>query len=390
MTASPILVTCAKGIVPFLTREIRDLGFPVLGELPAGVETQGTLDDTLRLNLCLRTGQRVLLEVGRFRAVDPDALYAAIRALPWETWLDERGYVSVASWVRTETVRDTRFANLKCKDAIVDRIREKTGRRPDSGSSREGAVVFCYWQGASCRLYLDTSGEALAWRGYRKIPLRAPMQETLAAGVVLATGWRGETHFVNPMCGSGTLAIEAALLALNRPPGLLRENFGFMHIRGWNADLWQTLREKAKRNIRKDLPLRIVASDIEPRAVDAARRNAETAGVAQRIEFHVCDFAETPVPPGAGAVILNPEYGERMGTESALEPLYRRIGDFFKKNCQGYTGFVFTGNEALGKKIGLRSNRRLTFFNSGIECRLLRFDLYAGTRRGKNRDPATP
>jgi len=189
------------------------------------------------------------------------------------------------------------------------------------------------------------------------------------------------------MCGSGTLAIEAALLALQRPPGLLRENFGFMHIRGWNAGLWQSLREEAKRNVRKDLPVRIVASDIEPRAVDAARRNAETAGVAHRIEFHVCDFAETPVPPGPGTVILNPEYGERMGTESALEPLYRRIGDFFKKNCPGYTGFVFTGNEALGKKIGLRSNRRLTFFNSGIECRLLRFDLYAGTRRNKGRSP---
>jgi putative N6-adenine-specific DNA methylase len=207
------------------------------------------------------------------------------------------------------------------------------------------------------------------------------MQETLAAAVVMAAGWNGKGHFVNPMCGSGTLAIEASLMALNRAPGLLRNNFGFMHIRGFDRQLWEDLRSEAKRAAKKAIPHRIIATDITEEAVEAARKNAATAGVEHLIEFGVCDYADTVVPEGSGVVILNPEYGARMGKIKELERVYAGIGNFFKQKCTGYTGYIFTGNLPLAKKVGLRTKRKIRFFNSGIECRLLEYELYEGSRK---------
>jgi 23S rRNA G2445 N2-methylase RlmL len=230
-------------------------------------------------------------------------------------------------------------------------------------------------------MYLDTSGEPLSRRGYRKIPLFAPMQETLAAAVVFATGWNGEGNFINPMCGSGTLAIEAALIGLNRAPGLLRSNFGFMHIKGFRESLWNDIREQAKRKVKKALAGRIVATDIKSGTVEAAKKNATMAGVERLIAFDVCDYADTPLPDGSGAIVINPEYGERMGDVSRLEETYKGIGDFFKRKCKGYKGYVITGNRRLAKKVRLKPSRTIPFFNGGIECRLFEYDLYEGTRR---------
>lgn len=379
----PLLIACAKGIPPYLKTELETLGFPLRAELEAGVETAGNLADAMRLNLLLHTGNRVLLELDRFTARQPEDLYQRLRLIPWEEIIPENGYFTVTSFVNTPAIRDSRFANVKTKDAIVDRFRECTGQRPDSGNERSGVIVFLYWNQSDVKVYLDTSGEALSRRGYRKIPMAAPMAETLAAAVVSATGWSGEGNLINPMCGSGTLAIEAALLAQGRPPGLLRSQYGFMHLKGFDDDLWQKIRQEARILPKRKFTGRIIASDIRDDAVAAARQNARTAGVEQLIEFVTCDFADTPVPEGGGVVLLNPEYGERMGDETHLEPVYRRIGDFFKQKCQGYTGFVFTGNLELGKKVGLRSSRRILFFNANIECRLLGFTLYAGTKRQK-------
>ncbi|MBF0506113.1 MAG: class I SAM-dependent RNA methyltransferase [Nitrospirae bacterium] len=385
---SRILITCAKGIPPYLREEVLALGFPVLDETIAGIATEGTIDDTLRLNLLLRTAHRVLFLIREFAAPDADALYRAASEIPWEEYIAPDGYVCVTSSVDNPTIRDSRFANVRCKDAIVDRIKDKCGRRPDSGPDQDRAVVNLYWKNSRCSLYIDTSGEPLSRRGYRKIPLTAPMQETLAAAVILATGWapgqNGSGHFINPMCGSGTLAIEAALIGLNRAPGLLRDNFGFMHIRGFNEAVWDELRAQAKKTAKKALDCRIIATDIRTEAVEAAKKNAATAGVGHLIEFAVCDYSETPVPDSGGIVILNPEYGERMGKIKELESVYKGIGDFFKQKCRGYNGYLFTGNLDLAKKVGLRAKRRIQFFNSRIECRLLEYELYVGSRKNKN------
>ena len=385
MQKSKILITCAKGIPPFLKNELLALGFPVLSEAVAGIETEGTLDDTQKLNLFLRTAHRVLFVLKEFEANDADALYRELSRIAWEELIPADGYVCVTSSVETPAIRDTRFASLRCKDAIVDRIKAKRGTRPDSGPERGRSVVHLYWKDSRCTVYLDTSGESLSRRGYRKIPLAAPMQETLAAAVVLATGWQGKGSFVNPMCGSGTLAIEAALIALDRAPGSHRGNFGFMHVPGYNEVLWQELREDARKRSKKELSGRIIATDIDPDAVEAAKKNAVTAGVGHLIEFGVCDFEETQVPEGGGVVIMNPEYGERMGEAAQLEAVYKGIGDFLKQKCGGYTGYVFTGSPALAKRVSLKPKRSIPFWNSGIECRLLEYELYEGSRKDRTR-----
>jgi len=376
-----IVITCAKGVPPFLKEEISTLGLPVRSESIAGVETEGTMEDAMRLNLFLRTGQRVLLFLGKLEAKNADELYAGISRMEWEDYVSPEEYLCVTSAVDNPTIRDFRFANLKCKDAIVDRIKKKVGRRPDSGSERTGAVVDLYWKGSLCLVYLDTSGEPLYRRGYRKIPLHAPMQETLAAAVIQATGWKGRGNFVNPMCGSGTLAAEAALAALDMAPGLLRKNFGFMHLKGFDRSSWNRMLQEARARMKRSSQGKLVATDIDPKAIRASRQNAAAAGVDHLIEFSVGDYAETPIPEGHGVVILNPEYGERMGKIEKLKEIYRGIGDFFKKKCQGYTGYIFTGNLDLAKKVGLKAKRKLPFFSSNIECRLLEYDLYEGSRR---------
>jgi 23S rRNA G2445 N2-methylase RlmL len=381
MQKSRILITCAKGSPPFLKRELLALNFPILSETVAAVETEGVFADAPALNLLLRTGHRVLFPLREFNAKNAADLYRALSEISWEDRIPEDGYLCVTSSVENETIRDARFATLRSKDAIVDRIKARCGKRPDSGPERDRSVVHLYWKGDRCIVYLDTSGEPLSRRGYRKIPLQAPMQETLAAAVVLATGWRGAGNFINPMCGSGTLAIEAALIGVNRAPGLLRTNFGFMHIKGFNGSRWNDVRERAKQEAGKTLSGRIIATDLDPAAVAAARKNAATAGVEHLIEFSICDYADTPLPDGPGVIVMNPAYGERMGEIARLEGTYRGIGDFFKQKCRGYTGYVFTGNPGLARKVSLKPKTSTPFFNSGIECRLLEYELYEGTRK---------
>ena len=381
MGKNKILITCAKGITPFLREELLLLGFQVTSETVAGVETEGTMDDTLRLNLLLRTGHRVLFLLREFHAGNAEDLYREVSGIAWEEYIAGDGYVCVTSSVDNPTIKTSLFANVKCKDAIVDRIKKKCGRRPDSGAEKDKAVVNLYWKNQDCSIYLDTSGEPLSRRSYRKIPMKAPMQETLAAAVIRAAGWNGSSHFINPMCGSGTLAIEAALAGLNRASGILRDNFGFMHLKGFNKSLWKELRTQAIKAAKKTLDCRIVATDIRRDAIEAARKNAAMAGVEPLIEFAVCDYSETSIPDGSGIVILNPAYGERMGEVQELESLYKGIGDFFKQKCKGYTGYIFTGNPDLAKKVRLTAKRRVPFFNGPIECRLLEYALYEGSRK---------
>jgi len=377
----PLLVTCPKALPPYLAREMAALGLPGK-ELAAGVLAEGDMRDCMRLNLHLRTGHRVLLEIARLRAPDPTALGETLGRLPWEEYIPADGHLTVDSSVQNEHVRDGRFANQKAKDAIVDRITSRKGRRPDSGPDPVGACVFLHWRDDSLTVYLDTTGAPLARRGYRKMPHSAPLQETLAAGIVLATGYGEAGHFLSPMCGSGTLAIEAALIALNRAPGLLRSGFAFQHLLGFDASLYAELRREAQAGAKKQLPGRIIASDIDPQAVAAARQNALTAGVEGHIEFEICDFRESTVPEdGAGVCVLNPEYGARLGESAALNDLYTGIGDFFKKRLAGWRGFVFTGNPGLAGRVGLKPRRRTPLFNAKIECRLLEYELYQGTRR---------
>ena len=376
-----ILINCPLRAVPFLKEEVLSLGFEIVLESLTHVEISGTMADTMLLNLSLRTAHRVLFYLDEFYAETPDELYRKFKKIKWEDYLHEDGYISISSAVEHPMVNDSRFPNLKCKDAIVDRLRDIYGKRPDSGSERKGAMIYFHWKDNHCTVFFDTSGVTLAKRNYRKMPFLAPMQESLAATTLLAANWKGEGNFINPMCGSGTLAIEAAMIALNKAPGLLKDNYAFMHLKGYDDSVWQKIRTEIKSKSQKSFNGRIIATDISGEAIYAAKQNAKTAGVDHLIEFMQCDFRETEIPEGGGIVFLNPEYGERLGEELRLESVYKAIGDFFKQKCQGYTGYIFTGNFSLAKKIGLRTKRKIPFFNGTIDCRLLEFELYTGTKK---------
>lgn len=376
-----VLITCARGIVPYLTKEVEGLGFTVLSSHDTGLEIRATLNDTQRLNLYLRTAFNVLYLLKKFPGRSPKELYREVNPIAWEDIIDPQEYLSVSAVTSSCHIRNSVFASQKTKDAIVDRINKKCGSRPDSGAERDNVVLNLYWKDDKCWLYLNTSGKKLSDRTYRKIPFKAPLQETLAAAIIQATGYDGSVPLVNPMCGSGTLAIEAALIALKRCPGLLRNNFGFMHVKGFDKDVWQKARKDARAKALKNVTKPIIATDISREAIEAAKKNAQTAGVDSIIDFQVCDYRQTKLPEEKGIVVLNPEYGFRLGEEEKLEGTYKEIGDFFKRQCSGYTGYVFTGNLNLAKKIGLRASRKIVFYNARIECRLLKYEMYEGTKK---------
>jgi 23S rRNA G2445 N2-methylase RlmL len=378
---SEIRIACPKRIAPFLEKEVRALGFVPDKVDDTGIDLTGTLADCMRLNLWLRTAHRVLFLIDEFEASTPDQLYENLVKLPWEEYIPSDGYITIGSHVLQDSINDTRFANLRVKDAIVDRMTKQTGKRPDSGPEDSRTVLFLHWKNDQASIFFDTSGETLSRHGYRKMPWKAPMQETLAAAAVIATGYTGAEHFVNPMCGSGTLAIEAALIATNTAPGLLRENFGFMHLRGYIEKPWKEMRRDAEAMIDRRFAGKIIATDIHGGAMNAARDNAKIANVNHLIEFRVASFEETFLPSGKGILIMNPAYGDRLGEVEELEPLYKEIGNFMKQKAQGYMAYIFTGNMDLAKVIGLKAKRRIEFYNSKIDCRLLEYELYTGSRR---------
>ena len=376
-----VVVTCKDRFSPYLEKELIDLGFSPIKTERTSIELEASLSDCIFLNLHLRTASHVLYEIRSFYLHHADDIYRRIKALPWEDYISESSYFSVISHVDNQSVDNPLFVNVRIKDAIVDRFREKSGIRPDSGSALEGAVFQLFWKETQANLYINTTGETLAKHGYRKIPGKAPMLEALASATIIATDWDMQSPFVNPMCGSGTLAIEAAMMATNRYPGLLRDHYAFMHIKGYEEDFYLAEKEKLQSEIKQRPDLKIIASDLSEQAILFSRENASMAGVEDLIDFEVGDFEETTVPESdSGVVFFNPEYGERLGEEEDLAITYKRMGDFMKQKCPGYMGYIFTGNVSLGKKVGLRAARKIEFYNGTIDCRLLKFELYKGTR----------
>lgn len=433
MRRSKLVINCQPGISPILKQEVIDLGYKPLSVDKTGVTIEGGWEEVMNLNYNLRTASRVLWMIRQFEAKNPNELYQEAKKTPWNKLIPENGHISIHSYVKNDYIRDTSFANLKLKDAIVDQISENRGTRPNSGKEKDQTVIFMFWHESKCMVYFDTSGETIAKHGYRKMPFKAPMIESLASACLRSANWHKadkDAVFVNPMCGSGTLAIEAALMMKKDTPGMLRDNYGFMHINDYDASKWHAIKNRKRsprrietQNIRpveqpkEGLSLgsgkikyrrvtetssepvqrnettqpsaiasyentpRIIASDISPLAIKAAEYNAKIAGVSDMIQFEVKPFEHTTIPEGNGIVMLNPEYGERLGEQEALKTTYQEIGDFFKQKCKGKMGYIFTGNADLAKKIGLRTKTKTPFFNARIECRLLEYELYGGSRR---------
>ena len=369
------------------------MGYRPIDKTDNIIVVEGAMRDVLKLNLRLRTAHRVLVPLLRTSCRNVRELYEKVCTIDWENIFPADGYFSVTSIVYNDTVRDTRLPSLVTKDAICDRIRSRRGRRPDSGPDYDkGGAVFVHWEDRHVIIYIDTTGAPLSKRGYRKIPGSAPMQETLAACCIDALEWNPSTPFISPMCGSGTPAIEAALLALNRAPGSLRSRFAFMSVLGWEQmipgesapriaprqrfgaspeQIWKDMLLEAAEKENKGFMPQIIATDISSDAIQNAQINAHAAGVNHLITFKACDFNDTPVPQGErGVVFFNPEYGIRLGTTEELLPVYEGIGRFMAEKCAGYTGGLITGNPDLANAVPLYYSRRVPFYNGPIDCRL--------------------
>ena len=367
--------TCAKALEPLLAAELRAVGAGDVTEVRAGVSFTGALEVAYRACLWSRVANRVLLPLASFDAPDEHALYDGVRAIRWSEQLgpDDTLLVDFAS--SSSALTHTQYGAQKTKDAIVDQFRDETGRRPSVDREAPDVRVNVYLHADRAIVSIDLSGESLHRRGWRALGVEAPLKETLAAAILALADWPARAvagaPLVDPMCGSGTMPIEAALAAADVAPGLSRTRWGFAGWRGHDAASWRRLVDEARAR-RRPIVSKLFGWDQDPRAVQIARENARRAGVADAIEFAVGPFADAAAPVGpAGVVVLNPPYGERLGETTTLGPLYEQIGGVLRHRFTGWNAFVLTANPDLQKKIGLRATRRHVLYNGALECRLL-------------------
>ncbi len=373
-----LVATCALGLEEILEGELRALGLPVVSHDRGGVRFVGDWRAVARANVWLRTANRVLVELAEFRAPDGETLARAAHQLaagPLGDWLRPERSLAVSATSTRSEIRDTRWAALKLKDGIVDGQRERWGRRSDVVREAPDLPLRLRLTDDLATLSVDTSGEPLDHRGYRRETVTAPVRESLAAACVLASGWDRRGPIVDPMCGSGTLLVEAAWFAKGLPPSLLRRRFAF--------EGWGTISPAAVGDLRAEAAGQatrcgpIVGRDLDPEALPVARRSLEVARLgsshADGVHLSVGDAAEIEVPPPPGIVLVNPPYGERLEAE---RPMWRALGDLLKQRFRGYRAVVLAGGEGLGKEIGLRPRRRIPVWNGALEARILLFDLY--------------
>jgi putative N6-adenine-specific DNA methylase len=368
--------TCARGLEPVLIGELRDLKAGDLQPGRGGVHFTGDQAVLYQANLWLRTAIRVLWPILEARVESPDELYDAVRSVDWSRFMTPQHTLAVDGNVRDSRITHSKYAALRTKDAICDQFIERCGRRPSVDVDEPMVGLNLHLFRDQAVLSLDSSGESLHKRGYRPILTKAPLNEALAAGLILLSGWKTDTAFADPMCGSGTLPIEATWLATRRPPGLTRRRFGFQGWMDFDVGLWTGLRDEARRGVRRQLAAQIVGSDIRRDAVSFAVTNAKAAGVGHLIHFCVNDLRDFHPPEGSpGTILCNPPYGERIGEAQDLMELYKTLGEVLRQRCAGWQASVFTGNDRLARAIDLPPKEQIALFNGKIPCRLLKYEL---------------
>lgn len=367
--------TCARGLETNLANELRELHASGVKIGRGGVAFSGDIALLYKANLWLRTAVRVLRPVLEHCVESPDELYAAVQSVDWTQHLTPEHTLAVDCNVRDSRITHSQYAARRVKDAICDQFVAKCGRRPSVDPERPMIPLNLHIYKNNAVLSLDSSWDSLHKRGYRPVLTKAPLNEALAAGLVLTTGWHGGTPLVDPMCGSGTFAIEGAWIALHRPPGLTRKHFGFMGWMDFNIELWTAVRDEARAGVLKKLSAFIGGSDVRHDAIEHAKANARAAGVGHLLVFDRHELNDFRPPEGSpGILICNPPYGERIGEERELRPLYKLIGEVFAERCAGWSCFVFTSNDAPWRQIGMKPTSVAPFWNGKIACRLLRFD----------------
>ena len=366
--------TCAPGLEPLLHAEARALGLARTESQVGGVRFEGSLEDGWRANLWMRTAIRVLWRIDRFPARDEEQLYETMREIDWRRFLGADGTLAVTAQTRDSNLDHSLFIAQKSKDAIVDRFRERGGTRPSVDKDDPDLAVHVHIWRDRATVSIDLSGDSLHKRGWRQYQGRAPLAETLAAACIELSGWDRRSPLVDPFCGSGTLLIEAALLAGNVAPGIFRDEFAFERLPGHDAARWSTLLDEAREAIDFPKKLVLIGYDRDPRVVEGARRNLESAGLDDSIEIREGEATRQEFRRGWNAwIVTNPPYGERLGEDDNLEDMYTRFGRNLKRYCSGFHLSLLSGNSTLATRLGLRPLSRKALKNGALECELLSY-----------------
>lgn len=372
-----------KGLEQVLAQELIELGANnVLIERRA-VSFEGDKALLYRANLCLRTALRVLVPVISFRAKDTDGLYEQLKRIDWSRYMTAETSFAIDATVYSEVFRNSRFVTYRVKDAIVDYWSAKAGKRPNVQVTDPDLLLNVHIADQQITVSLDSSGESLHKRGYRVANTEAPISEVLAAGMLLMAGWKGQSDFYDPMCGSGTIPIEAALIARNIAPGIFRKSFAFEKWLDFDAELWSDIYNDDSQE--RDFTHKIYGSDASFYAIQQATKNVKSAGVAQDVQLRQVRLEElTPLTPNPltpnPLILINPPYGERLASNKDIEDLYGKIGTALKHRFAGATAWIISSNEAAMKCIGLKPTKKLRLLNGELDCQFNRYDLFAGKR----------
>lgn len=377
-----LIATTLFGLEEVLAAELLKLGAKNIQTFNRAVNFTGDLGFVYKANLCLRTALKVLRPIARFKAYNEDSFYKGIFAISWEKYFDVSKSFAIDVTLNTDHFNHSLFMAQKAKDAICDQFRDNFGKRPDVDTYQPDIRIQIHIFRDQVTVSLDASGELLYKRGYRTDTNVAPLNEVLAAGMILLSGWDKRTPFYDPMTGSGTLAIEAAMFAANIPPGIFREQFSFMHWNNFEQDLYNTILDSCMNRITDENMPPIYALDISANNLKKAKGNMRNAKLLDKIQARVGDFFEEMPETKRGLMILNPPYGERMDKDNT-EGFYKQIGDKLKKDYAGFSCWIISSNKEALKCIGLHPGRKITLYNGALECKYQRFDMYEGSKKEK-------
>lgn len=376
-----MLAKCFAGFEEVLAKELTQIGASDVRVVKRGVMFNGDKKLLYKANYLCRSAIRVLKPIASFGAVNEDELYNEVGKINWEQYLGLNGTFSIDGITSYSNITHSKYLALKTKDAIVDQFRNKFGKRPNVNTDNPDVSINVRLFKNEATISLDSSGESLHKRGYRIATGPAPMNEVLAASLVLLSGWDGKTNFIDPMCGSGTIPIEAALFARNIPPGYFREDYTFKKWNDFDIDLWNQVVQEAKEQIR-DTDVQIVGSDWSGRILETAKENVSSAGLKDTVTLKMNFMDDSEPPESPGFLVTNPPYGERIKVDDIIN-LYKGIGDALKKDYSGYTAWIISSNLQALKFVGLRPSRNITVYSGKLECKFAKFDIYAGSKKYK-------
>lgn len=385
MNHEQFFATCPRGLETVLAQELADCGAFNVQPVDGGASFTGVFEICYRANLQSRVATRILWRVGQGNYASEDDIYQAVLKLDWKEWFSvDRNFMVKVTGVKCP-LKSLEFVTLRIKDAVCDRFRQSLNRRPDINTREPDVRVHAYLTADQYQIYLDTSGAALYQRGFRRSSVEAPLRENLAAGILKLTGWKPGTPLLDPMCGSGTFLLEAAMMALNIAPGSKR-HFAFEKLNNFDQSAWQAIKQQADKNAKQVTFQKIYGSDADLRAVRVSKTNLQEAGLLEAVQLAHKDFAELAAPAETGILIANPPYGVRIGEDEALAVLYPKMGEALKRRFAGWTAYFLTSDLRLPKLMRLSPSKRTPLFNGPLECRLFEIGLVAGSNRKEKHD----